>query len=161
MPRSRQARPTAFGLAGRQRIPDGEVFLMYWQSAESLDRRYLGLLSVTTIVGRADSRLDARGGLIVLIRRRKTARIVCVLTAPGPQPRDLSPGPPIGPRPRPGGSEAIVADSSMPLRRSTRVKRARGRLWLLSGASHMLGYKTTKSEPPWGRWLIAGAGVSQ
>jgi len=39
---------------GCKRIPDGEFFLMNWQSAESLDGRYFGLLPVTTIVGRAD-----------------------------------------------------------------------------------------------------------
>ena len=39
---------------GCQRIPDGQVFLMNWQSKDSLDGRYFGLLSRTTIVGRAD-----------------------------------------------------------------------------------------------------------
>jgi len=39
---------------GCQRIPDGDVFLMNWQSQDSLDGRYFGLLPVTTIVGRAD-----------------------------------------------------------------------------------------------------------
>jgi len=39
---------------GCQRIPDGQVFLMNWQSADSLDGRYFGLLSRTTIAGRAD-----------------------------------------------------------------------------------------------------------
>ena len=32
----------------------GEVFLMNWQSEDSLDGRYFGPLPVTTIVGRAD-----------------------------------------------------------------------------------------------------------
>ncbi len=39
---------------GCQRIPAGEVFLMNWQSEDSLDGRYFGLLPSTTIVGRAD-----------------------------------------------------------------------------------------------------------
>lgn len=39
---------------GCQRIPDGQVFLMNWQSKDSLDGRYFGLLSRTTVVGRAD-----------------------------------------------------------------------------------------------------------
>lgn len=39
---------------GCQRIPDGQVFLMNWQSEDSLDGRYFGLLSRTTIIGRAD-----------------------------------------------------------------------------------------------------------
>jgi conjugative transfer signal peptidase TraF len=39
---------------GCQRIPEGQVFLMNWQSEVSLDGRYFGLLSRTTIVGRAD-----------------------------------------------------------------------------------------------------------
>lgn len=39
---------------GCQRIPEGQVFLMNWQSEDSLDGRYFGLLSRTTIVGRAD-----------------------------------------------------------------------------------------------------------
>ncbi len=39
---------------GCQRIPDGEVFLMNWQSEDSLDGRYFGLLPATTIVGQAD-----------------------------------------------------------------------------------------------------------
>jgi conjugative transfer signal peptidase TraF len=39
---------------GCQRIPDGDVFLMNRQSADSLDGRYFGPLPATTIVGRAD-----------------------------------------------------------------------------------------------------------
>jgi len=39
---------------GCQRIADGQVFLMNWQSEDSLDGRYFGPLSRTTIVGRAD-----------------------------------------------------------------------------------------------------------
>jgi conjugative transfer signal peptidase TraF len=39
---------------GCQRIPDGDVFLMNRQSADSFDGRYFGLLPVTAIVGRAD-----------------------------------------------------------------------------------------------------------
>jgi len=39
---------------GCQRIPDGEVFLMNWQSEDSLDGRYFGPLPAITIVGRAD-----------------------------------------------------------------------------------------------------------
>jgi conjugative transfer signal peptidase TraF len=35
-------------------IPDGEVFLMNWQSADSLDGRYFGVLPTTAIVGRAE-----------------------------------------------------------------------------------------------------------
>ncbi len=39
---------------GCQRISDGQVFLMNWQSEDSFDSRYFGPLSRTTIVGRAD-----------------------------------------------------------------------------------------------------------
>lgn len=39
---------------GCRRIPAGKVFLMNWQSEDSLDGRYFGLLPLTTIVGRAD-----------------------------------------------------------------------------------------------------------
>lgn len=39
---------------GCQRIPDGQVFLMNWQSEDSLDGRYFGLLSRTSVVGHAD-----------------------------------------------------------------------------------------------------------
>jgi conjugative transfer signal peptidase TraF len=35
-------------------IADGEVFLMNWQSADSLDGRYFGVLPTTAIVGRAE-----------------------------------------------------------------------------------------------------------
>jgi conjugative transfer signal peptidase TraF len=37
-------------------IADGEVFLMNWQSADSLDGRYFGALPTTAIVGRAEPR---------------------------------------------------------------------------------------------------------
>lgn len=39
---------------GCKRVSDGQVFLMNWQSADSFDGRYFGLLSRATIVGRAD-----------------------------------------------------------------------------------------------------------
>ena len=39
---------------GCRRIPHDNVFLMNWQSEDSLDGRYFGLLPTTTIVGRAD-----------------------------------------------------------------------------------------------------------
>jgi conjugative transfer signal peptidase TraF len=39
---------------GCRRIPHGEVFLMNWQSEDSLDGRYFGPLPITAIVGRAD-----------------------------------------------------------------------------------------------------------
>lgn len=35
-------------------VAAGEVFLMNWQSRDSLDGRYFGFLSASTIVGRAD-----------------------------------------------------------------------------------------------------------
>jgi conjugative transfer signal peptidase TraF len=35
-------------------LADGEVFLMNWQSADSLDGRYFGVLPATAIVGRAE-----------------------------------------------------------------------------------------------------------
>ena len=34
-------------------VADGEVFLMNWQSADSLDGRYFGVLPITSIIGRA------------------------------------------------------------------------------------------------------------
>jgi conjugative transfer signal peptidase TraF len=39
--------------AGCQIIPDGEVFLMNWQSPDSLDSRYFGPLPAGSIIGRA------------------------------------------------------------------------------------------------------------
>jgi len=39
---------------GCQRVADGQVFLMNWQSKDSFDGRYFGLLPRATIVGRAD-----------------------------------------------------------------------------------------------------------
>ncbi len=39
---------------GCQRISSDQVFLMNWQSRDSLDSRYFGPLPRTTIVGRAD-----------------------------------------------------------------------------------------------------------
>ena len=51
--RDRSGRPLP-AWQGCRRIPAGEVFLMNWQSDDSLDGRYFGLLPVTTIVGRAD-----------------------------------------------------------------------------------------------------------
>jgi conjugative transfer signal peptidase TraF len=39
---------------GCQRVPENRVFLMNWQSKDSFDGRYFGLLPRTTIVGRAD-----------------------------------------------------------------------------------------------------------
>jgi conjugative transfer signal peptidase TraF len=38
---------------GCQVIADGEVFLMNWQSADSLDGRYFGVLPTSAIIGRA------------------------------------------------------------------------------------------------------------
>jgi len=38
---------------GCQTIADGEVFLMNWQSADSLDSRYFGPLPTNSIIGRA------------------------------------------------------------------------------------------------------------
>jgi type IV secretory pathway protease TraF len=35
-------------------VADGEIFLMNWQSAYSLDGRYFGVLPATAIVGRAE-----------------------------------------------------------------------------------------------------------
>jgi conjugative transfer signal peptidase TraF len=35
-------------------VADGEVFLMNWQSADSLDGRYFGVLPTSAIVGRAE-----------------------------------------------------------------------------------------------------------
>ena len=35
-------------------VADGEVFLMNWQSAGSLDGRYFGVLPTTAIIGRAE-----------------------------------------------------------------------------------------------------------
>jgi conjugative transfer signal peptidase TraF len=38
---------------GCRRIADGEVFLMNWAAADSLDSRYFGPLATTSIIGRA------------------------------------------------------------------------------------------------------------
>lgn len=39
---------------GCRGVADGEVFLMNWQSADSLDGRYFGVLPTTAIVGRTE-----------------------------------------------------------------------------------------------------------
>ena len=39
---------------GCRMIAKGEIFLMNWQSKDSLDGRYFGFLSAGTIIGRAD-----------------------------------------------------------------------------------------------------------
>jgi len=39
---------------GCRLIADGEVFLMNWQSADSLDGRYFGVLPTSAIIGRAE-----------------------------------------------------------------------------------------------------------
>ena len=39
-------------------VADGEVFLMNWQSADSLDGRYFGPLPANAILGRAETCLD-------------------------------------------------------------------------------------------------------
>ncbi|HWD25664.1 MAG TPA: S26 family signal peptidase [Rhizomicrobium sp.] len=39
---------------GCERVPENRVFLMNWQSPDSFDGRYFGLLSRATILGRAD-----------------------------------------------------------------------------------------------------------
>ena len=39
---------------GCHAVADGEVFLMNWQSADSLDGRYFGALPASAIVGRAE-----------------------------------------------------------------------------------------------------------
>jgi conjugative transfer signal peptidase TraF len=39
---------------GCRKIADGEVFLMNWQSADSLDGRYFGVLPTSAIIGRAE-----------------------------------------------------------------------------------------------------------
>ena len=39
---------------GCREIADGEVFLMNWLSADSLDGRYFGVLPATAIIGRAE-----------------------------------------------------------------------------------------------------------
>jgi type IV secretory pathway protease TraF len=51
--RDRRDRPLPIW-RGCQRIPVGKVFLMNWQSEDSLDGRYFGLLATTAIIGRAD-----------------------------------------------------------------------------------------------------------
>jgi conjugative transfer signal peptidase TraF len=51
--RDRSGRPLP-SWQGCQRIPDGDVFLMNWQSEDSLDGRYFGVLPITAIVGQAD-----------------------------------------------------------------------------------------------------------
>jgi conjugative transfer signal peptidase TraF len=42
-------------------IAAGEVFLMNWQSADSLDGRYFGVLPTTAIVGRAEALWTVEG----------------------------------------------------------------------------------------------------
>jgi conjugative transfer signal peptidase TraF len=51
--RDRRGRPLPVW-QGCRAIPAGEVFLMNWQSEDSLDGRYFGSLSATAIVGRAE-----------------------------------------------------------------------------------------------------------
>jgi conjugative transfer signal peptidase TraF len=40
---------------GCRAVSDGEVFLMNWQSADSLDGRYFGVLPTSAIIGKAES----------------------------------------------------------------------------------------------------------
>ena len=44
-------------------VADGEVFLMNWQSADSLDGRYFGVLPTSAIIGTGGASLDRRGGM--------------------------------------------------------------------------------------------------
>ena len=46
-------------------VADGEVFLMNWQSANSLDGRYFGVLPMTAIVGKGAASLDQRGVIMM------------------------------------------------------------------------------------------------
>jgi type IV secretory pathway protease TraF len=39
---------------GCRAVAEGEFFLMNWQSADSLDGRYFGVLPITAIIGRAE-----------------------------------------------------------------------------------------------------------
>lgn len=39
---------------GCRKVADGEVFLMNWQSADSLDGRYFGVIPTSAIIGRAE-----------------------------------------------------------------------------------------------------------
>ena len=51
--RDRRGRPLPIW-QGCRVVADGEVFLMNWQSADSLDGRYFGVLPTTAIIGRAE-----------------------------------------------------------------------------------------------------------
>ena len=51
--RDSRGRPLPFW-QGCRVIAEGEVFLMNWQSADSLDGRYFGVLPTTAIIGRAE-----------------------------------------------------------------------------------------------------------
>jgi conjugative transfer signal peptidase TraF len=51
--RDRRGRPLPIW-QGCHVIADGEVFLMNWQSADSLDGRYFGALPTSAIIGRAE-----------------------------------------------------------------------------------------------------------
>jgi type IV secretory pathway protease TraF len=48
-----RTRATAAGLAGLPRHRPGELFLMNWQSADSLDGRYFGPIPASAVFGRA------------------------------------------------------------------------------------------------------------
>ena len=51
--RDRRGRPLPVW-QGCRVVADGEVFLMNWRSADSLDGRYFGVLPTTAIIGRAE-----------------------------------------------------------------------------------------------------------
>ena len=51
--RDRRGRPLPVW-HGCQVIADGDVFVMNWQSADSLDGRYFGPLSASAVIGRAE-----------------------------------------------------------------------------------------------------------
>ncbi len=51
-------------------VADGEVFLMNWQSADSLDGRYFGVLPISAIIGKAEPLWTERGGVTMPQDRR-------------------------------------------------------------------------------------------
>ena len=74
-------------LPGCHVLADSEVFLMYSQSADSLDGRYFRVLPTATIIGKAAS-LDWLGGMTLQHRSKRFVHAVWPTKIQGPASHD-------------------------------------------------------------------------